>query len=194
MRKIFLLLTLCMGCSAIPPQTIGDQNDAPSSTYQSATTPAEPPPEPWQPHGSLSFTLQQRYIGLRVSRVLHDTWMLWTDAVLKLPYGFYLEGWWSYGLDDHDASSNGGDEFDPIVGWQGEFGGLYFHLASVYFNLHPLGQWYHGDVWSQMLAVGKTVPLVEDHSLRLEGVIEWLSEADDFTNGALVLRPNIGHS
>lgn len=147
----------------------------------------------WQPHGRVSFTLQQQYLGLRVSRSFHDSWVLWTDAALELPQGFYLGLWHYLGLDDTDLSSNGGDELDPYLGWKGSLAGLDFRLETIYFNLHPIERWYEGDTWAQSAAVSKKFELGSGHSLRPEAQVDWLSFADDFVNGALVLLPNVKH-
>lgn len=149
----------------------------------------------WQPHGHLSFTLQQQYLALRISRSLHDSWVLWTDAAFELPQGFYLGAWSYMGLDDNDLSSNSADELDPYVGWKGSLLGLDFRLESIYFNLHPIETWYEGDAWAQSSAIAKKFDLPwSGHSLRLEAQLDWLSKADDFENGALILLPNITHA
>ena len=201
-NAISLLALLTMTSSAAGQDVPPPKEDLPpsQSVVLAPTPPAWDWRDPllsdgprWQPHGRVSFTLQQRYLALRVSRSLHDSWLLWTDASFDLPQGFYLGVWHYMGLDDNDLSSNGGDELDPYLGWKGTLAGLDFRLETIYFNLHPVEHWYRGDAWAQSSAVAKKFDLFPDHTLRLEAQVDWLSKADDFSNGALVLLPNATH-
>lgn len=148
--------------------------------------------EEWEPHGSLSFTLQERYFGLRNSRILNDDWMLWTNLYLDLPRGFFTNIWWSVGLDDDEISSNYGDEVHPTFGWKGKICDLDMSISATLINLYPVEKWWHDDAWVQSFTLSKSFSC-GNHVIRPEFWVEWLSKTDDFDNGALVLLPNIKH-
>lgn len=161
--------------------------------FEGGAVQAEDGSKGWEPHGSLSFTLQERYIGLRASRLVHDDWMLWSSLRLELPQGFFANFWNSYGLDDLDFSSNSGDEIDTTLGWQGGLYGFELHLSVTFFNLHPIERWWDDDNLVQTIAVAKNFPLA-NHSIRPECRVEWVSEADDYSGGTVVLLPNVTHN
>jgi len=147
----------------------------------------------WRPHGSLSLTLQEKYIGLRVSKNLHDDAMIWTNLkVDNLPLGTYVAYWQSVGLDDSEFSSNGGDEIDVTVGICQKLAGINIDLSATLFNSPKFGDWWE-DVWVQTLVFSKGFTF-GDHSFKPAMIVEWISSTDDFDGGAVVLRPNISHT
>jgi len=148
----------------------------------------------WSPAGSLSFTWQEYYIGLRVSRVFYEDSMLWTDLYLNLPKGFFVDLWWSADLQDSDLSSTGGDELDTTLGWQNKLFGLDAMVSvSQYTCLPSKGFWGEGHAWSQDLILSKTFKVSERHTVTPAFWIGYLSFNDDFMKGALYMLPNVKH-
>jgi len=150
--------------------------------------------EEWSPHGFLSTTWQQQYIGLRVSGVFYKESMLWTELYLNLPNNFFMDLWWSADLQDSDLSSTGGDEFDTTFGWQTKFFGLDAMVSVSQFTCLPskgfLGE---GHAWSPDLILSKSFKINEKHTVTPAFWIGYLSFNDDFWKGALYTLPNIRH-
>lgn len=147
----------------------------------------------WEPHGFLSLTYQEKYLGFRVSRNIYDDSILWSEAYLDLPGGFFTDLWWSTDLQDNEISSTGGDEIDPTLGWKGNICDFDVSVSATLFNIIPIGKWWHDDVWVQTFTLSKSYSYGK-HTIRPEFRIEWLSEVDYFGGGSLVLMPNITHS
>jgi len=150
--------------------------------------------EEWSPHGSLSFTWQQQYIGLRVSSIFYDDSMLWTDLYLNLPKNFFVDLWWSADLQDSDLSSTGGDEFDTVIGWRTKLFGLDAVISVSNFTVLPEGGFCgDGHAWSPDLILSKTIKVNEKHTVTPAFWMGYLSFYDDFEKGALYTLPNIRH-
>lgn len=63
-----------------------------------------------------------------------------TDLFIGLPRGFYLDVWWSVGLDDSSLSSNFADELDYTIGWSGEIrDNLVIDTCVTYFDFVEIG-------------------------------------------------------
>ncbi len=151
--------------------------------------------EIWKPSGYLSFQLQQRYIGLCVSRLIHDDELLWSEFNLNLPKGFFVDLWYSYGLDDNNISSNYGDEIETQIGWAGDlFKNINLGLSITLFNTYPIGDWWDGDIWLQTFTISKKFEILKHHFLTPKFQIDWISETNKFKDGATVLLPSINYS
>ncbi|MDO8571691.1 MAG: hypothetical protein Q7R79_03350 [bacterium] len=148
----------------------------------------------WTPNGSLSLSLQERYIGIRVSRVFHNGVSLWSDLNVNLPKGFYVNIWNHYGVDGRETSKQP-NELDLTLGWRGDLPrvGLEVGFATTYINNSPLGLWWERDVWAQSATFSKTYTFGQ-HTLRPQLRVDWLSRTTDFGGGALVLMPNVSHT
>ncbi len=148
----------------------------------------------WVPNGSLNISLQERYIGIRVSRVLHEGLSLWSDLTVNLPKGFYVSIWDHYGIENREISKQP-DELDLTFGWRKNLPvfGLEIGVAATYINNSPLGLWWERDVWSQSVTISKTY-MFGQHLLKPQLRIEWLSPTVDIGEGVIVLMPNISHS
>ncbi len=144
-------------------------------------------------HGTLSSSWMQRYLGLRVSRVLYDKPMLWTDLYLDLPNGFFVDALWSLDLQDDELSSSRGDEFDPTIGYKWKMGDLDASVSATMFNTFPLRKWWDGNVWAQDFSLSRSFSFW-NHTISPEFRIGYISKTKDFDEGALYLLPNIKHS
>ncbi len=153
---------------------------------------AEEKPQGYQVSGSFSTMLQERYIGLRISRNIHEGWMLWNELYLNLPAGFYVDFWDSYALQNR--ANHAGDELDLMAGWHKTLPAkLELDLSFALFNLYPLNQWWSGDVAVESFSVARSFRL-GDHVIRPKIQLDWISETSDFRGGALVALPNVSHS
>ena len=148
--------------------------------------------EKWEPHGELSFTFEEQYIGLRVSKVLYDRSVLWSNLYLDLPGGFYLNGWWSVDLQDDEVSSTWADEFDSTLGYKWKINDFDASISASLYNIIPLRKWWNENVWSQDFTLSKTFSY-GDHSISPEFWIGWISETNDFESGSLFMLPNVKH-
>lgn len=146
----------------------------------------------YRPHGYLSLKLEENYISLRPSRLVHDDWMLWTELNLELPKGFFVNIWHSVGLDDNELSSNDGDEIDITAGITRRILDFDLSLSFTFFNLYKLGDWSNNNVMSEAIKISKEFHF-KNHSIRPELWIEWVHETDKFNDGAIELFPNITH-
>lgn len=105
----------------------------------------------------------------------HDEPVVQTDAFLQLRHGFYLDLWWSAGLDDTYLSSNFGDEVDYTVGWSDDVGKkLILDVGVSYFdiiNLFDSGE--TSDVIKSYAKLSRTFPVGRIHELTPLFAIEW---------------------
>src|SRR3989344_9587327 len=85
----------------------------------------------WIPSGSLSLSLQERYIGIMSSRVLYDGPSFWSELVVNFPKVFYLDIWDHQGIAG-DPRSKQPNELDLTFGWRKPlpFGGLEVGFAT----------------------------------------------------------------
>lgn len=166
----------------------------------SLTALAEPPQEQkgleeWKPTGFLSTSFYDKYIAARINRELTSTPVIWSEAYVNLPKGFFTDFWMSNGLDDSKFSSNFGDEIDMTLGWKGKFEGWDVKFAVLYMDIVPLGTIGSGkDVidYAAFLSPGEYT--FGKHTFRPEWRMEWMSDADDIEAGAAILMPNITHT
>jgi len=149
-------------------------------------------------HGSLSTGLEQRYLAPRPSRLINDELMIWTNLYLEAnkgpAKGLFVNLWNSYGLDDNDWSSNNGDEVDLTLGWNGKAYNLDISISASFFNQHPIEDW--EDTWVPTVKVSKEFKFKwfrDDHFIRPQIWIEWLSKTKEFDDGAFVTLSNIKH-
>lgn len=88
-----------------------------------------------------SFTLSSGFSSKYVIQnglQLHDE-AVHTQGTLFVPYGFYLDAFWSVGIDDSDFNSNTGDEIDWSAGWAKKvYGELGFDLRLSYYDLYKI--------------------------------------------------------
>ena len=148
----------------------------------------------WIPSGSLSLSLQERYIGIRSSRVLYDGPSFWSELVVNLPKGLYLNIWDHQGIAG-DPASKQPNELDLTFGWRGKvpLWGLEAGFSTTYLNNSPVGLWFEGDVWSQAATLSKTYRL-GNHTLKPQLRVEWFSRANDVGGGVYLLMPNVSHT
>jgi len=160
----------------------------------SPTTHADIETNSWLLNGSLSISLQERYIGIRVSRVLYDGVSLWSDLTVNLPKGFYVNVWNHYGIGDRVVSKQPG-ELDLTLGWRQSVPwlGLEVGLATTYLNNSPLDLWWERDAWAQSAILSKTYTFGQ-YTLKPQLRVEWISRTTDIGGGALVLMPNVSHT
>ena len=147
----------------------------------------------WTPTGSLFSSLQERYIALRVTRVLYDGLSLQSEITVNLPKGFYVDLWNHAGIGENVVSKQP-KEIDMTFGWQEKLPlyGLEVGLSGTFFNNSPLGLWWKNDALAQTATLSKTF-VRGNHTLRPQLRVEWISRATDIGGGALILMPNIAH-
>jgi len=141
--------------------------------------------------GWVNVSLEQRYVGLRVSRVIHDKPMLWTDVGLTLPKGFTAGLWYSQALDE--KSPNFGNEIDIWAEWQNELPHDYsISFGSVYFILTPLDELGKDNIADHWIRLNKSFGFGK-HTLTPEIRAEWMWTTPDFDDGSVILMPNVRH-
>jgi hypothetical protein len=143
-------------------------------------------------HGYLSLRLEENYIAVRSSRLVHDDAMLWSELNLELPKGFFMNIWHSVGLDDNELSSNDGDEIDITAGITRKIFDFDVSLSCTFFNLYKLGDWSNNNVMSDTIKISKEF-YFKRHTIIPELWVEWVHETDKFNDGAIELFPNITH-
>ena len=144
------------------------------------------------PTGTLSLSLQERYIALRGSRILHEGWSLWSQINVNFPAGFYIDLWNHHALEGRSQSKQP-DELDMALGWNRTLPrNLTLTLEHTYLNNSPLELWWNGDVMAETLAISKTYTLGQ-HTLKPQVNVQWLWETRDVDSGVVVLLPNISH-
>ena len=151
-------------------------------------------PKKWEPHGFISSTFQEKYVGLRVSRNFYDDPMHWTEAYLDLPNNFFLDVWWSIDLQDDEISSTWGDEVDFTLGWQSKLWDMDAVFSVSQYICAPFGElWGKSNAWSQDFILSKKISLNEDHSITPSFWVGYISINDNFEEGAMFTLPNIKH-
>lgn len=149
--------------------------------------------EGWKPTGFFSLSLQEKYIGFNLPEVFHDEPVVWSEFMLNLPEGFYVDFWHSVGLDDSDFSSNWGDEFDVISGYNGKIGDFNINFEASFFNVFPLEKWWDNDFLLFSGKLSKTINL-DDNQLSFGTKIGWIADISNFENGAVFINPFLCHS
>lgn len=155
-----------------------------------------PPEKESQP--LFSFTLSSGYSSQYVIQnglELHDD-AVHTQGTLFAPYGFYLDAFWSAGLDDSDLNSDAGDEIDWSAGWAkkvfGDFGlearFSYYDLFKVFDStktdlIFPYGEINYGGAANRWLNITTSVA----------AETPFTADFDDLSQGLLLhwgIRPN----
>lgn len=174
--KIVLMITVALWCALH------------CSAQEAAST------NTWIPRGTLSMSLQERYIGIRSSRVMYDGLSFWSELSIDLPKGFYSSIWNHYGVAER-TSSKQTHELDLTVGWREKlpWWDVEMGVASTILNNTPLDVWLQRDVWSQAITLSKSY-VVGNHVIKPQLRVEWLSRATDIGDGAILLMPNVSHT
>lgn len=122
---------------------------------------------------SLSTKVWSKYLYTN-SAIFHDEPVIQTDLLIGLPKGFYLDLWWSVGLDGTDMSSDFGDEVDYTIGWAGSVGKFDIDLGIAYFDLFELlDTGGDGDVLQPYIKLSKTLKLKKKHKLTPYAAFQW---------------------
>lgn len=151
--------------------------------------------ERWNPHGYISSTLQERYIGLRVSSNFYNDWMHWTEAYIDLPDGFFLDVWNSRDIGDNEIASTSGDEIDLTIGWQKDLLGFNATLSVNQYICPPFKEaWGKSNASSQDLVLSKRFLIGKKHTITPSLWIGYISMNDEFEKGAFFTLPNIKHN
>ncbi len=134
---------------------------------------------------TLSTKIWSQYV-LNSGVVFHEGPVVQTDAFLTLPKGFYLDFWWSAGLNDARPSSNFGDEIDYTAGWSGEIGKkLVLDIGVAYFDLWPLFETGgDGNVVKPYAKLSRTFEVGKKHELTPLLAIEYHHPLKDMPSGA----------
>lgn len=146
----------------------------------------------WRPTGYYSVSLVERYIAMRISRVLHDDISLWNELNVNLFDGVSLNFWEGHGLVGRSASKQP-DELDLNLVYQKTFPNkLELRVATSYFNNYPLDRWVDGDVLVESVGLGRTYK-IQDHTITPQLRLEWIGKTTDMGGGALIVIPNVTH-
>jgi hypothetical protein len=147
------------------------------------------------PNGSVSFSLQERYVAMRTSRRLHNGLSLASEMNVRLSSsGFYLNVWDHAGLENRKTSKQP-DEIDLTVGWRKNLPklGLETGLSLTYINNSPLDLWWERDVLAPAITLAKEY-VFGKHTLKPQLRVEWLAQATDVGEGVTLLMPNVSHA
>lgn len=142
--------------------------------------------------GKFTFSLHEKYIARRISRVLSDDTSWSTDLSVNFKNDFYLSLWQIHGLDG-DFSGGSEDEVQFTIGKNFKFDfdkDLGFMMQVSYFNLHPFERWGEDRLCFDL----KLSKVFKRGNLTLSPEIwfSWLALSDDPTHGGSIFR--IGYS
>ena len=112
---------------------------------------------------TLSVQVKDKYV-LGKGVKIYDGPVVQTDLLINLPRGFYVDLWWSAGLDNSDLDGGLDDEVDYTVGWAGKAKGLDLDFGVSYFDLIGLYSLDGGDVVQPYLDLGKSFQPTERHA------------------------------
>ena len=114
---------------------------------------------------TLSSTVWSKYV-IGNGLIARDEPVLQNDLFVSLPYDFFIDVWWSVGLDGTGVNSDFGDEVDYTIGWSGALEEFNLTASFGYYDLFELGTDEGGDVFFNFLEVSRAFPDVLDgHTL-----------------------------
>ncbi len=111
-----------------------------------------------------STQIKDKYVlgkGLNI----YDDPVIQRDVFVELGRGFYVDLWWSTGLDEPNLNLGNDDEVDWTTGWKGEVGGnCKLDIGIAYFDLTKIFSIEEGDVIQPFAELGRKYELDSRHS------------------------------
>lgn len=136
--------------------------------------------------GKFSFSVHEKYLARKVSRVLSYEPGYLTDVTLDFKHGWYTQLWSMHGLDS-DFSGDSGDETQFIIGKKFSAPNLQGLTQIGYFNIHPFEEW-GSDRFCADLQLTKKIDITPNLSMSPEVWLTWLGESEDPLTGGWVAR------
>ncbi|MFH0830779.1 MAG: hypothetical protein V1895_01840 [Parcubacteria group bacterium] len=146
-----------------------------------------------EPKFSFGSSLLSQYLGGN-GAVFHDKPVLQSNLTISGSSGFYVDLWWSTGLDDSNFDSNFGDEADVTLAWAGELARIGVDLGVTYITISPIDNLPQDDLVDSFIKMSKGFSVGQNSLSPYAKLEKYLSQSDALFGGGTHLRTGMTHS